>query len=436
MIGLAHRRTRARTWHSEHVEDLLSNWSGTVTYTPAAVARPSSVPELQELVAGSRRLRARGSGHSFNLLTGTTGTLVSLAGLAGAPELDAAGVRVRVPAGTAYGALARYLEEHGRALPAMASLPHVDVVGACATGTHGSGDGVGTLSGEVTGVELVTGTGELLSLTEEDPELAGAAVHLGALGVVTAVTLRVGPTYRVRQLVYEGLALEDLAGDLDGVLGAAYSVSVFTTWASGQGQVWIKARDGQWVGEPPGRWRGAVLADGPRHPVPGQPAEACTVQGGLAGAWHERLPHFRLEHTPSSGHEIQSEVFVPRDRAAEAIGLLQGVGPRIAPALQVSEVRTVAADSPWLSPAAGQDVVAFHFTWHPDAPAVERALAVLELALQPLGARPHWGKVTTMAPELVRSRWPRAGDFAALAERLDPQGRLRNDLLEAWFPRG
>lgn len=413
----------------------LSNWSGTVSYYPAAVARPTTVAQLQELVALTPQLRVRGSGHTFNRLTDTPGTLLSLAGLAGSPELDAAGELVRVPAGTGYGALAGFLEERGRALPAMASLPHVDVVGACATGTHGSGDGVGTLSGEVTGVELVTGTGELLTLTGADPELAGAAVHLGALGVVTAVTLRVVPTYEVRQLVYEGLILDALAADLDAVMGAAHSVSVFTDWIGGVGQVWVKAREGQWRGEPPERWRGAVLADGPRHPVPGQPTEACTEQGGAAGPWHQRLPHFRLEHTPSSGHEIQSEVFVPRSRAAEAIGLLQAVGTRIAPVLQVSEVRSIAADTPWLSPAAGQDVVGFHFTWHPDAPAVEEALAVVETALEPLGARPHWGKVTTMAPDLVRSRWPRAGDFAALAERLDPVGRLRNDLLAAWFPR-
>lgn len=418
------------------MDEPLSNWAGTVSYSPAAVARPASIPELQELVAATPRLRVQGSGHTFNTLTDTTGTLVSLARLTGPPQLDAARAQVRVPAGVGYGALASFLEEHGRALPAMASLPHVDVIGACATGTHGSGDGVGTLAGEVTGVELVTGTGEQLTLTEADPELAGAAVHLGALGVVTAVTLRVVPTYRVRQLVYEWLPLDDLAADLDGVMGAAYSVSVFTTWESRRGQVWIKAREDEWQGEPPARWLGAALAEGPRHPVPGQLAEACTVQGGVAGAWHERLPHFRLEHTPSSGHEIQSELFVPRERAPEAMSRLQEVGPRIAPALQVSEVRTIAADAPWLSPASGQDVVAFHFTWHPDAPAVEEALAVLEGALEPLAARPHWGKVTTMAPDLVRRRWPRSGEFAQLAERLDPQARMRNDLLEAWFPRG
>jgi alditol oxidase len=160
-----------------------------------------------------------------------------------------------------------------------------------------------------------------------------------------------------------------------------------------------------------------------------------TRQGGVPGPWHERLPHFRLGFTPSSGTELQTEYLLPRQAAVAAIEALSGLGELFAPVLRISEIRTVAADEAWLSTAYRQDSLAFHFTWILDPGAVQPVIAAVERELVPLGARPHWGKVSGMAPRAVRARYPRWADFRDLARSLDPAGKFRNDFTDAYFPR-
>jgi xylitol oxidase len=410
-----------------------TNWAGNVTYTAKRLHRPTSLDKLRRIVARADRVRPLGTGHSFNRLADTPGDLVSTARMPSIMDIDVAGRQVRVGSGVRYGELATYLHRHGYALSNLASLPHISVGGAVATGTHGSGVANGSLAAAVTGLRMVAADGELVELSRQadGDRFAGAVVALGALGVVTELTLQIQPAFEVRQRVYENLPPQRLREDFDAIMSAGYSVSLFTGWTGpGIDQVWVKA-----LGEPPGELFGALAATQPRHPIAGEPADACTQQLGVAGPWHERLPHFRLEFTPSSGDELQSEYFVPRGHAAAALAALDGIRDRIAPALLISEIRAIAADDLWLSPCHGRDSVAVHFTWKPDAAAVLPVLGLIEDRLAQWGARPHWGKLFRTPPAALAGLYPRLDDFAALARELDPAGKFRNDLLDRYLPR-
>jgi xylitol oxidase len=413
----------------------VTNWAGNVVFGADQVHRPSSVAELQGLVAGRRRVRVLGSGHSFNEIADTNGVLVSVESISYPPAVDEQARTVTVGAGVRYGELARALHAAGMALPNLASLPHISIGGAVATGTHGSGDGNGGLATAVSALELVTGDGEVMTLGRDvdGDRFNGAVVALGALGVVLSLTLDVVPTFEVRQWVYDGLGWGALTGHLDEILAGGYSVSVFTGWGNEWvGQVWIK-RLADDTREPGRELFGAWLADGERHPIHGMPVENCTQQQGVPGPWHKRLPHFRAEFTPSAGAELQSEYLVPRDSAIAALEALAEVRDRFRPALQVCELRTVAADELWLSPCYRQDMLGIHLTWVRETEVVHPAIRAVEEALAPFEARPHWGKLFTMSPDVVRSRYPRIEDFQKLAGVLDPGGTFRNSFIERYI---
>lgn len=418
----------------------LRNWAGNIELTPRELARPRSVDELQELVAGSRRIRALGTGHSFNRIADSPGVLVSTAALPHVVEVAADRSTVTVSGGMRYGEVAALLAIEGLALHNMASLPHIGVAGACSTGTHGSGDANGNLATAVVAVELVSSSGEVVRLSQaaDEGRFLGAVVGLGALGVVTRLTLDVQPSYEVAQVVYEGLPLHTLYDRFDEVMSSAYSVSLFTDWQGDRvDQVWRKQRLATGAAPPAEPvWMGARLATSPRHPLPGLPGDICTEQLGIPGPWNERLPHFRLDFTPSHGEELQSEYLLPRDQAVPAMRAVAALRGFLAPVLQVSEVRTVAADNLWLSPSHGRDTVAIHFTWVKDTTAVQPVVRLVEAVLGPLGARPHWGKVFDLAPDAIREQYPRWADFEALVAELDPVGRFRNDWFDRLFPPG
>jgi alditol oxidase len=406
------------------------NWAGNYAYRAREVHAPRSIEELQDLVRRSSTLRAIGSRHSFNDLADTKGSLVSLASMPPAVAIDSTRHVATVSAGASYGAVARELERHGWALPNLASLPHISVGGAVATGTHGSGLANGSLADAVTAVQLVDADGELRSFARDrDPEFSGTVVALGAHGIVTTVDLRIEPTYAVAQHVFEALALPTALERFGEIMGIGYSVSLFTTWGRQHiEQVWVKRRAEQTA--PGDALFGAVPAPVDRHPIGHMPATHTTAQRGIPGPWLARLPHFRLEFTPSAGEELQSEYLVPIQDAVPAIEAVARLASRIAPLLQISEIRTVRRDDLWLSPAYGQDVVGLHFTWVPDQPAVTALLPVLEAALEPYAARPHWGKLFTVGADRLRDLYERLPDFVRLAERLDPRGVFRNDYLD------
>jgi xylitol oxidase len=408
------------------MSERVTNWAGNIVFAAQRLHRPASIVELQDVVAHAGQARVLGSGHSFNRMADTTGDLISLAGLPRVIEISADRRSVRVDGGIRYGDLVPHLDAAGLALHNMASLPHISVAGAVITATHGSGERHGNLATTVSALELIRADGELTVLRRGEPGFAGAVVGLGALGVVAALTLDVVPAFEIRQYVYDDLSPTALEEHLNEILAAGYSVSLFTNWASTTiNHLWLKRQEPV----PDGPIFGARPADGPRHPVPGQPPDNSTQQGGVPGPWHARLPHFRMEFTPSTGAELQSEYLVSRERALEAIEAVARVRERIAPVLQVNEIRTVAADDLWLSMNYQRDSLGLHFTWIADTDAVLPAVTALEESLASLDARPHWGKVFTMDPATIRSRYERFADFVELVKQYDPYGKFRN----AWL---
>lgn len=412
--------------------DAGTNWAGNLAYGASQVHQPTSVDEVRRIVADAKSIRALGSRHSFNTIADGTRELLSTAALTGPVRINreaSAGApsTVTVGAGIRYGELATELERENLALANLASLPHISVGGAVATGTHGSGNRNRSLAAAVVGLDLVTADGDLVRYNAGDPDFEGAVINLGALGVVTALELQVEPAFEVEQTVFEKLPVDALIENFDGVTGAAYSVSVFTTWRDSDvtDSVWVKRRPDR---DPdlPDTLLGAVRADDERHPLPGLPAIGCTPQLGVPGPWFNRLPHFKLDFTPSNGVELQSEYLVPRQHAVDAIKALRALSADIAPLLQVNEIRTVAADKLWLSSSYGTDAVGLHFTWVQDQPAVEALLPKIEAVLEPFAARPHWGKLFTAGAHDMDRLYPRLEDFRLLAKRLDPDGVFGN----------
>ncbi|HEY0533078.1 MAG TPA: FAD-binding protein [Actinoplanes sp.] len=407
----------------------VTNWAGNVVFAAKHVHRPTSVDEVRRLVSSGGPLRVLGSGHSFNRMADTSGGLVVLSDLPRVVEVSADRASVRIDGGIRYGELAPLLQSQGLALHNTASLPHISVAGAIATATHGSGARNANLATAVSSIELVTGDGSLITLDRDSPDFAGAVVHLGALGVITALTLDVQPTFDIRQYVYDDIPRASISTSLLDMLADGYSVSLFTDWKGlDANMAWLKRRADDPIS---GDWFGAHPADGPRHPVPGMPAANSTEQHGVPGPWHTRLPHFRMEFTPSSGEELQSEYHVARSDAPAAIDAVAAIREQIAPVLQVCEIRSIAADHLWLSPNFERDSVALHFTWIPDTDAVLPVVGAVEAQLAPLAARPHWGKVFTTAPASLRTLFPRLSDFASLVARFDPAGTFRNQWLDA-----
>ncbi|MET0297058.1 MAG: FAD-binding protein [Microbacterium sp.] len=404
-----------------------ASWAGTHVYGAQALFEPTTVGELQDIVAASPRVRALGTRHSFNDIADTSGVLVGVGRLVSPVEVSADRRSAWVPAGLPYGLIARELHAQGLALANLGSLPHISVGGACAVGTHGSGNRNRNLSGSVVGMELVTASGDLLTVDSTTPDFAGMVVHLGALGIVTRVELAVVPTFDVRQDVFVELPWQTLLDDVDRIMAGAYSVSVFLHWSVDTvREIWVKSTADATLDE---SLFGAARAL-PTHAGPiVEVADNTTPTDGSFGPWHERLPHFRFDATPSHGDEIQSEYFVPRSRAAEALAALRPLGARIDPLLLTTELRSVAADDLWLSPAFQRDSLAIHFTWKNRPDEVAALLPAIEEALLPLDARPHWGKWFRMPSAAILAQYDRAGDFRALAERFDPGGRFRNDFL-------
>ncbi len=402
---------------------LGTNWAGNHRYRAARLHRPETVDQLQDIIAATKRVRVLGSRHSFTDIVDSC-ELVSLERLPVEITVDAAKRTASLTAGVTYAELASELEREGAALANLASLPHISVAGAVSTASHGSGDGNGNLATAVCALELVRADGSLMRVARGEEKFDGMVVGLGALGAVTRITVDVERTYDVCQRVFEGLSWRSLFDHFDEIMASGYSVSVFTRWGAALDQVWVKSRT-----DPlPGPLFGAATATGERHPIIGLDPANATPQLGVPGPWSERLPHFRQGFTPSSGAEIQSEYLVPRHHAIRAIEAVRALAGTIAPLVQVSEIRTVAADELWMSPQYHRDTVGIHFTWVRDQPAVERALVEVEAALSPFQARPHWGKLF-LAP--VGVMYERQADFAALVHAADPEGTFANDWLRA-----
>jgi alditol oxidase len=406
------------------------NWAGNYTYRAQKLHRPSTIEQLQEIFANAPCVRVLGSRHSFNDIADSS-ELITLEAMPMDVVVDHEADTVSFNAALKYGELVEALNEEGVALHNLASLPHISVAGAVATATHGSGETNGNLATAVVGLELVTSDGQIIAASRGEPDFDGLVVGLGALGAVTRITLDVEPAYEVRQRVFEALSWEALFEHFDEIISCGYSVSIFTRWGETIDQIWVKSRVTDEPEQVESDLFGAVAAAVDRHPILGLDATSCTPQLGRRGPWAERLPHFRMGFTPSSGEELQSEYLFPRRYAVEAIEAVRSLADEIRPILQISEIRAVAADRLWMSMNYGQDTVGIHFTWKPEREAVEDMLVQLESVLAPFEARPHWGKLFNANAEAIAPLYERMTDFIRLVERLDPRGAFRNSWLKA-----
>jgi xylitol oxidase len=408
-----------------------TNWAGNYVYRAEHLDVPSDLDQVKKSILEHARAKALGARHSFNAIADSREEQISLKHF-DQMELDGSNRTVTVGAGVTYGQLAPYIDSRGFAVHNMASLPHISVVGACATGTHGSGNRNGNLSTAVRAMEMVTADGSMVTLSREKigDAFPGAVIGLGALGVITKITLEVEPTFQMTQRVYEDLSFSELEHHLDDIFASGYSVSLFTDWQKHRAtQVWIKQSVDQDKGAQDDFY-GAKPATRKMHPIADHSAESCTEQMGVPGPWYERLPHFKMNFTPSSGAELQTEYFVPRAKGYAAIAAVEQLRDQITPHLFITEFRTIAADQLWMSPAYKRDSMAIHFTWKPEWPEVKKILPQIEEKLAPFGARPHWAKLFTMKPTVFERQYPRLTEYRGLVKRYDPNGRFRNDFLD------
>ena len=414
-------------------DEALVNWAGNYRYSTDRLHRVTTLQQVQEFVRQQAQLKVLGTRHCFNGIADSTVNLLSLREMDQVVALDSAARTVTVQAGMSYGQLCPYLDEHGFALHNLASLPHISIAGACATATHGSGVHNGNLATAVSALEIVTADGGLLTLSREKDgsTFVGSVVGLGAIGVVTKVTLAIQPTFVMRQDVYLDLPMKQVTDHFEDIAAAGYSVSLFTDWQKQRvNEVWVKRRVEKGVELTAAReFYGARLATGNVHPIVDLSAENCTDQMGVPGPWYERLPHFRMGFTPSSGKELQSEYFVPRRNAVEAILAVERLRDHVSPHLMISELRMIDADQLWMSPCYNHASLAIHFTWKQDWDAVRNVLPMIERELAPFGVRPHWGKLFTVPPAELQRRYDRCDDFKQLVARYDPARKFRNAFL-------
>ena len=416
-------------------KDKLKNWAGNLEYSTDRLYSATSVEQVRSYVKKQRKLKVLGTRHCFNNIADSTDNFLSVKSMDEVVALEPDARTVTVDAGVTYGQLCPHLHSKGFALHNLASLPHISIAGACSTATHGSGEKNGNLSTAVSALEIVTAAGEVVKLSRQQDGQAflGAVVGLGALGVITKITLDIQPTFMMRQYVYENLPLAAMKDHFDAIQSSGYSVSLFTDWRNQRvNEVWIKSRveEGQAFNATP-EFFGAKRATRNLHPIVELSAENCTEQMGVSGPWYERLPHFRMGFTPSAGKELQSEYFVPRHHAVEAILAVERLRDQVSPHLMISEIRTIAADHLWLSPCYEQPCITIHFTWKQDWPAVRMLLPVIEKELAPFKARPHWGKLFIMSPAELKSVYKKLPDFIQLSKKYDPQGKFRNEFLSS-----
>ena len=414
-----------------NMQEMRKNWAGNYTYQAENLHEPRSAEEIQELVKKLNKQKALGSKHCFNNIADSPKNQISTKNLRKVINLDKENKQLTLESGLRYGDFATQLHAQGFALHNLASLPHITVAGACSTATHGSGMTLGNLATPVVALEMVTPQGELVNIDRSHPDFYGVVVGLGAVGIITKITLEVEETYEARQDIFQELPLQSLKDHFNEIMSSGYSVSLFTNWLDEKvSQVWVKRRTDREVAELGHDLYGAKAATRNLHPIVEITAENCTEQMGVPGPWYERIPHFKMGFTPSGGEELQSEYFVSRENAVDAILALEKKKDLIYPQLLISEIRTIAADNFWMSPCYQQDSVAIHFTWKQNWAEVSKLLPMIERELAPFNVKPHWGKLFTVAPATLHDRYEKFADYLALVKRYDPEGKFRNAYLD------
>ena len=415
---------------------MWTNWAGTHTCVPVAIERPKSAREVGAAVRraaeAGRTVRAAGAGHSFSPCVPTDGTLVRIDRLDRILDADPASGLVKAEAGITLAALNAGLEARGLALPNLGDIDAQSLAGALATGTHGTGARLQNLSAQVEALELVDGTGGRRTLSDGDL-LRAARVGLGSLGIVTAVTLRCVPAFRLRG-VDASLPLEEVLDGLDERVDAHDHFEFWTFPHSPLALTRTNDRTDAPVSAPGPRraWVHDVLLDnhalellsrtGRRFP---RAIPRINRLAAAAASGRERVDaSHRIFASPRLVRFDEMEYAIPREHAAEAVRGAREILERHPVNFPV-ELRFVAADDALLSPAHGRDTayVAVHVFQGMDG---EPPFREVERLMAGWGGRPHWGKRSFLAARELRTRYPKWDAFAAARAELDPEGRFEN----------
>ena len=412
----------------------MKNWAGNLTFSAKEYIEVDSVSKLQSIVSKASGVKVLATGHSFNDIANTSQTQISIKNLSDEIEIDTINKVALVPAGMQYADVCRHLEKKGWALFNTASLGEITVAGSALTGSHGSGSNNPVLSDCVEGIEMVLASGDLFNISRsESDEFPGFVVSLGALGVFTKLRLRIVESFSIKQFVYENISIQSIAENFDAVFDKAYSVSYFSNWKKiSTGQIWMKFLDDSNLLQLPTQWLNGNIATAKQHPVKVNDPSPCTDQMGISGKWLYRLPHFKLDSSPASGDEVQTEYLVDRSHVSEYMSELLSIGDEIADRVYAAEIRTIKSDDLWLSGAYGRQTVGFHFTWK-KSDSLATFLPKIEEILGKHDGRPHWGKLFSTSQEELSSRYPKYSSFEGLLKKYDPSKKFRNSFIDRYF---
>jgi FAD/FMN-containing dehydrogenase len=385
-----------------------SNWAGSVSCAPHEFAEPSCEDELAALIreAGEhdREVRVVGSGHSFQPVVATTGTLVSLANWRGITACDPDALTASVRAGTVLHDLGEPLLARGVAMENLGDVDVQSLGGALGTGTHGTGHTLGNLPSQVIGLRLMLANGDLLECSaEHEPEaFAAARVSLGALGIISTATLRLVPAFRLHERIWRCGAPEILEGIEERV--AAHRHFEF---------FWYPPRD--------------LVEAKALQPTDAEPSDLADREGERIG-WS---PHIIPSVRELRFHEM--EYSVPAEVGSQCFRVVRDRIRARWPDLQWPvEWRTLRSDDAWLSTAHGRETVTISV--HEDARLPFRELfADIEAIFREHAGRPHWGKIHGLRAAELAGLYPKWSEFQRTRRRLDPEGRFMNDHLRELF---
>lgn len=418
-------------------------WSGFHSSNPSRWATPASEAEvaalLREADRAGRRVRPIGSGHSWSDIALPDDVCVDLRRMRRVLAIDSAARTIRVEAGIRLEEITEALDAVGMAVPILGSIAKQTIAGAISTGTHGSSLRHGNLASLVTSMRLVTPAGDVLELGERHPLLPAARVSLGALGVITEVTLRVCPAFHLEEEL-EPMPWARVTRDLRAIAESAEYAKIWWLPSTRSAQVFRYRRT-------PRRGLDRPIARLVDERVVNQTLFELALR--LAGRYPSITPrvnavvagsYFRPGQRVARSDRCFNLAMPPIHRETEyavdldqAAALLDDVDAAIQrDGLRVNfpcEVRFVRGDDAWMSPAYGRDTCQIGF-YQAESPDLARYFARVEELAAARGARPHWGKEFSMPGAAVRAAYPMASRFVALWRELDPRGTLSNRFLE------
>jgi FAD/FMN-containing dehydrogenase len=396
----------------------FTNWVGNQSCSPAEILTPTSEADVQAAVRAARQVRCVATGHSFTPVHLTDGTLLRMDGLQGVTRVDAATGRATALPGTSVGALGEPLWNAGFSLANQGDIDTQGIAGAVSTATHGSGLGLQSFSGAVRRLRLVTASGDVVEIGEDDPRLPAVQTSVGMLGVLTELEIQAVPAHRLVERIEHWHSTEAF-GRLEELARAHRHYSFFYIPTETSAALYDLDTPA-----------GASVADTcyvKIYDVAGDDVPDSAEPGRRVARSYEIYP---AVFEPNF-HEL--EYFVPYVRAAEALGAMRELMlSRLPLSIFPMEVRTVGREDAWLSHSYDRDSLVISVSGQPGT-AYEPYLREVHAVLGQFDARVHWGKLHFLTGDELHERYPRAADFIALRRELDPDGVFLNDHLRPLF---